>query len=120
MQDNIEQNKKLTEQEPLVGFAQTCLKSKDNILVRDLAKIACDQGINVGEKRLFKKLREWNMLMSKNTPYQRFVDQGVFVVIESNYETPYGTKLALTTKVTPKGQVYIIEKLRKLNEKGEI
>jgi anti-repressor protein len=105
---------KLKEQEPLVTFADTCLKSKDNILVRELAKIANDEDINIGEKRLYNKLRSWKIIMPDSTePYQQYVDKGYFVVEEKPIDTSYGVKLIKTTKVTPKGQVYIIERLKK-------
>ena len=104
---------KVEEQKPLVTFAETALKSKDNILVRQLAKIAKDEGIEIGEKRLYNKLRSWKIIMPNSTePYQQYVDKGYFVVEEKPIDTPYGVKLVRTTKVTPKGQVYIIERLK--------
>ena len=104
---------KVEQQKPLVTFAETALKSKDNILVRQLAKIAKDEGIETGEKRLYNKLRSWKMIMPNSTePYQQYVDKGYFVVEEKPIDTPYGVKLTRTTKVTPKGQVYIIERLK--------
>lgn len=113
-QKRLEVENRLKEQEPLVLFAGTCLKSKDNILVRELAKIAKDEGIEIGEKRLYNKLRNWKIIMPNSTePYQQYVDKGYFVVEEKPIDTPYGVKLARTTKVTPKGQVYIIERLKK-------
>lgn len=113
-QKRLEAENRLKEQEPLVLFADTCLKSKDNILVRELAKIAKDEGIEIGEKRLYNKLRSWKIIMPNSTePYQQYVDKGYFVVEEKPIDTPYGVKLTRTTKVTPKGQVYIIERLKK-------
>jgi len=113
-QKRLEVENRLKEQEPLVLFAGACLKSKDNILIRELAKIANDEGIEVGEKRLYNKLRSWKIIMPNSTePYQQYVDKGYFVVEEKPIDTPYGVKLTKTTKVTPKGQVYIIERLKK-------
>lgn len=113
-QKRLEVENRLKEQEPLVLFADTCLKSKDNILVRELAKIAKDESIEIGEKRLYNKLRSWKIIMPNSTePYQQYVDKGYFVVEEKPIDTPYGVKLTRTTKVTPKGQVYIIERLKK-------
>lgn len=108
LKSNIEESK------PLVLFAETALKSKDNILVRQLAKIAQDEGLDIGEKKLYNKLRYWKMIMPSSTePYQSAMNSGYFVVEENNIDTPYGVKLSRTTKVTPKGQIYIIEKLKK-------
>ena len=105
----------LDKQKPQVEFAETVQKSCDNILMRDLAKLMCDQEINVGEKRLYRLLRENRVLMDDNSPYQSYVDRGYFKVREGAYSTKYGTiKLNNTTLVTPKGQVWLVNKVRKL------
>lgn len=105
--------KQIEEQKPLVSFAETCIASKDSVLVRDVAKIASKKGVNIGEKRLYRKLREWKMIMKESTePYQAYIDRGYFEVVQGGKETSYGNILYKTTKVTPKGQVYIIEKLK--------
>lgn len=106
---------KIEEDKPLVTFSNTILKSSDNILVRELSKVAYEQGMNIGEKKLYKKLREWNYIMQNSTePYQSALNQGLFVLQESSFTTPYGVvRITKTTKVTPKGQVFIIEKLKK-------
>ena len=104
----IEKNK------PLVTFAERCLSSKDSILVRELAKLATDEGYVIGEKKLYAKLREWGLILKHNTePSQRAMDSNLFEVIKRIKSTPYGEKQLHTTKVTPKGQVYIIERLLK-------
>ncbi len=105
--------KQIEEQQPKVLFAETCLKSGDSILVRGLAKIACTEGIEIGEKRLYKKLREWGLLMSDNEPYQRYIGSGYFEVIERPYNAYDGVHLSKTTKILPKGQAYIINRLKK-------
>jgi anti-repressor protein len=104
----------IEEQKPLVGFAETCLKSNDNVLMRELSKVAKDEGIEIGQNRLYDKLREWGLIMKGSTePYQYGMERNWFVVEEKSVNTPYGVKLTRTTKVMPKGQVYIIEKLKK-------
>ncbi|OSA92825.1 UNVERIFIED_ORG: hypothetical protein B2H93_13440 [Clostridium botulinum] len=107
--------KQIEEDKPMVEFTKTVLKSSDNILVRQLSKIAQEQGMNIGEKKLYNKLREWGYILKSSTePTQKAMNQALFVVEEKSYNTPYGTtKLNRTTKVTPKGQIFIIEKLRK-------
>ena len=102
----------IEEQKPLVNFAETVTKSCDNILMRDMAKLCCDQNIGIGEKRLYKILRNNEVLMRDNTPYQSYIDRQYFVVKESTFNTPYGEKLSKTTLVTPKGQIWIIGKLK--------
>lgn len=108
----LEEEKKRNE--TLVTFANRCLTSKDSILVRELAKIITDEGYNIGEKRLYKKLREWGLILKYNTePSQKGMDLELFEVLQRTKDTPYGEKLIKTTKVTPKGQVYITERLLK-------
>ena len=112
-QEKILLAEKIEQDKPLVTFAETALKSSDNILVRELAKILCDEGINVGERRLYTWLRAKKLIMSNSTePYQSALDKGIFVREEKAISTPYGKKLVFTTKVTPKGQVYITEKYK--------
>lgn len=107
---------KIEEDKPLVEFGKTVLKSNDNILVRELAKIACTEGIKIGERTLYKKLREWKLIIPASTePYQKYINAGYFVVEEKPFVTPYGDRLAHVTKITPKGQIAIINKLKKEN-----
>lgn len=103
----------LEKQKPLVAFAETCAASQDSILVRELAKICSKQGINIGEHRLYRRLRAWKMIFPHSTePYQEYVDRGYFEVTQTAKETAKGTRLFKTTRVTPKGQIYIISRLK--------
>lgn len=52
---------KIEEDRPKVTFAERVMKSGDNILVRELAKIISDEGFTIGEKRLYTQLRKWDM-----------------------------------------------------------
>ena len=110
----IELAETIEKQKPLVEFAETCKVSKDNLLVREVAKIISKQGFKIGEKKLYSKLREWGVIMKNGTePYQRAVDNG-YIEVEENYKRVYGeVRLFKTSKITPKGQIYIINKLRK-------
>lgn len=101
-------------QKPLVAFAETCSASQDSVLVRELAKIASKEGVNIGQNRLYQKLRDWGLIFPHSTePYQEYVDRGYFEVIQSAKETSKGVKTFKTTRVTPKGQIYIVDKLKK-------
>jgi len=116
LQNNVSQlQTALEEQKPLVLFAETCIASNDSLLVREVAKLASKQGIIIGEKRLWQKLREWEVVSPSNEPYQRAFDAGWFETRRGTYNTPYGSEAYSTYKVTPKGQIYIIEKLKKEN-----
>ena len=88
--------------------------SKNSILVRELAKVASKNNIIIGEKKLYKKLREWGLIFKSSTePKQRYIDRGYFEVVEGTRESNSGTFTYKTTRVTGKGQVYIINRLIK-------
>ena len=110
---------KIEEQKPLVDFANKVSDSSNLIDMGKMAKLLKDEHINIGRNRLFEWLRQKEMLMSNNIPYQRYVDGGYFRVRESTYETPYGTKTQQVTKITGKGQIYITERLRKEWDKNK-
>jgi len=106
---------KLIEVKPKVEFAEQVAEADNAILMRDFAKILSKKGVVIGEKKLFKWLRENGYLMKDNMPYQHYVDMGIFCVVETVKEHSYGTKAYRTTRVTGKGQVYLFKKLK---EKG--
>ncbi|MCY8481453.1 phage regulatory protein/antirepressor Ant [Bacillus mojavensis] len=101
-------------QEPLVNFAQSCMAAEKSLLVRELAKLASKNGIMIGEKRLFQKLREWKMIMAnKNEPYQEYIERGFFEIAQGVRQVNGTPKSWLTMRITPKGQAFIINKLKK-------
>lgn len=107
------QSEQIEEQKPQVEFAEHIMKSSDNIKMRDMAKLLCDENINIGEKRLYNLLRDKKVLMIDKSPYQSFVDRGYFYVSENSYTTVYGTTgISSTTLVTPKGQIWLVGKVR--------
>lgn len=109
-------NAKLEEAKPKIVFADAVSASKTSILIGDLAKILRQNGVEIGQKRLFEWLRKNGYLMkngtSKNLPTQRSMEHGLFEVKEHVVVTPSDeNKITRTTKVTPKGQIYFINKL---------
>ena len=82
--------------------------AEDSILVRQLAKVMSKQGMAIGEKELWKKLREWKLVNSKNEPYQRYIDMGIFEIKEG----VKNSHTYRTSRITGKGQVYIIKKYK--------
>ena len=108
---------KIKADEPKVAFAEKVADSSSLIDIGMLSKLAQDEHISIGRNRLFSWLRENEFLQSsdchKNEPYQKYINQGIFEVKEYTYTTPYGEKCSTKTYVTGKGQIYIIEKLRK-------
>lgn len=100
---------------PKAIFADAVASSKSSILVGDLAKLICQNGYQIGQKRLFEWLRNNGYLikngLSYNMPTQRYVEQGLFEIKESNIQNPDGSvRITRTTKVTGKGQVYFVNK----------
>lgn len=115
----IEDNARM---KPKEIFADAVSASHTSILVGDLAKLICQNGYQIGQKRLFDWLRENNFLIkrgsSRNMPQQRFAEQGLFEIKESNLVNPDGSvRITKTTKVTGKGQVYFVNKF--LAQNGE-
>lgn len=117
--DKAEQNEKLNQRieqmRPKEIFADAVATSRTSILIGELAKLISQNGYSIGQNRLFTWLRENGYLIksgtSFNMPMQRYVEQGLFEVKESNVQNPDGSvRITKTTKVTGKGQQYFINK----------
>lgn len=112
----IEQKQARIEQmKPKSIFADAVATSRTSILIGDLAKLICQNGYQIGQKRLFEWLRNNGYLCksgsSRNMPMQRYVEQGLFEVKESNVQNPDGSvRITRTTKITGKGQLYFVNK----------
>lgn len=120
-QKRIEAERTIEQQKPKVVFAESCLVSQDTVLVKEVAKLACNQGIMIGQNRLYKKLRDWGYIQKNNTqPTQRAIESGYFQVLQRSIQTPEGSKLTRTTKVTPKGQLQILNRLQREKEQEAI
>lgn len=110
-----EKQAKIEQMKPKEIFADAVSTSHTSILIGDLAKLICQNGFQIGQKRLFEWMRNNGYLMkggsSRNMPMQRYVEQGLFEVKESNVQNPDGSvRITRTTKVTGKGQVYFVNK----------
>lgn len=99
---------------PKVAFAEAVGNANDTILIRDLAKMLKQNGIDTGEKRLFAWLRANGYLTLQNMPMQRAMDMGLFWVSESVIALPDGDRVRLTTRVTGKGQMYFLDKFKRM------
>ena len=117
--EKAEQNEKLLadnqRMRPKEIFADAVAASKTSILIGELAKLITQNGYEIGQTRMFKYLREHGYLIkdgsSRNMPMQRYVQQGLFEIKESNVQNPDGSvRITKTTKVTGKGQQYFINK----------
>ena len=114
---NVEMQAQIEADRPKVIFADAVAASQTSILVGDLAKLLKQNGIDMGQNRLFEYLRNNGYLMksgsSKNMPTQKSMEMGLFEVKESSLTNPDGSiRITKTTKITGKGQVYFINKLQ--------
>ena len=102
---------------PKVLFANAVSASQTSILIGDFAKLLRQNGLEIGQNRLFIWLRENGFLINRkgdswNMPTQRSMDRGLFEIKERTHHEPNGTiRISKTTKITGKGQVYFMEKL---------
>jgi len=103
---------------PKIVFADAVSVSKTTILVGELAKILKQNGIDVGQNRLFKWLRQNGYLISRkgtdyNVPTQKSMELGLFEIKETCVTHSDGhTSINKTSKVTGKGQIYFINKFK--------
>lgn len=105
----------IDELKPKALFADAVSVSKNTCLVGELAKLMRQNGVDIGQNRLFERLRHDGYLgrhgRNHNVPTQRAVELGLFVSIERLISHPDGhTTLQRTPMVTGKGQRYFIEK----------
>lgn len=104
----------LEAQKPKVLFADAVGASDGTCLVGELAKMLTQAGYTVGQNRLFRQLRDDGFLgkvgQNRNVPLQRWLEQGLFRIKETAITHPDGhVTLNRTTKVTGKGQRYLID-----------
>lgn len=111
-----DRNKQIAAMHPKALFADAVSASKTSILVGDLAKLLKQNGVDVGQKRLFQWLRNNGYLIKQqgtswNMPTQRAMELGLFEVKETTITHSDGhISVSKTVKVTGKGQVYFINK----------
>lgn len=109
-------DKQIEEMKPKVVFADAVATSHTSILVGELAKILKQNGIDMGQKRLFAWLREKGYLIKRqgtdyNMPTQKAMELGLFEIKEGSYVNGSGVNITTKTpKVTGKGQQYFINK----------
>lgn len=112
----IDLQERIALDKPKVLFADAVSASHTSILVGDLAKLLRQNGVDIGQNRLFTWLRENGFLISRkgdswNSPTQYSMDMELFEVKERTHQEPDGSvRITRTTKVTGKGQQYFINK----------
>ena len=106
---------KVEKDKPKVLFADAVAASHTSILIGDLAKLIRQNGVEVGQNRLFQWLRDNGYLCSTgeryNLPTQKSMELKLFEVKETTISNPDGSiRITRTTKVTGKGQAYFVNK----------
>lgn len=108
--------RKVEQDKPKVLFAESVASSKNDMLIGELAKLIKQNGVDIGEKRLFAWMRNHGYLISRkgtdyNAPTQKAMELGLFRVKETAITHSDGhVTISRTTKVTGKGQQYFINK----------
>lgn len=108
---------KVEQDRPKVLYAESVEVSTTTILIGELAKLLKQNGIDMGQNRLFRQLRKDGFLGTKgeyyNMPTQRSMDLGLFEIKSRTINNPDGSsRITRTTKVTGKGQIYFINKYK--------
>ena len=114
-QQIAEQQRRIVELEPKARFADAVAASDDTCLIGELAKMLLQNGIPVGQNRLFRLLRAEGYLgksgSNRNMPTQRAMELGLFRIKETTVTHADGhTTVSRTSKVTGKGQRYFIDR----------
>lgn len=108
----VQAEEKIALDAPKVLFADCVSQADTDILVGELAKLLKQNGMDIGQNRLYDRLRQEGFIMKNSTiPTQRAMELGLFRVIERSIMQPNGTtRITQTTKVTGKGQQYFVNR----------
>lgn len=105
---------KIEADKPKVLFSEAVSASNKSILVRELAKLITQNGYQIGEKQLYERLRKAGYLCSSGESYnqhtQTYMNMGLFHLKKTSVICDGESKVYTVTKVTPKGQIYFINK----------
>lgn len=112
--ENKRKEEQLEEQKPKVVFAEAIVGSQTSCLIGELAKLICQNGYDIGEKRLFAWMRANHYLGTTgeyyNIPYQKYIEMGLFDLKRNVHSQNGHMVTTVTPKVTGKGQQYFINK----------
>lgn len=109
LEQKIEEDKPFTEHGRCVADASNCID------FNEFAKIT-HKDFGLGRNKLFALLREKGILNAENIPYQKYINAGLFKVIQTKKETQYGVKTFAKTIITGKGQCQLFKLLKKLSD----
>lgn len=105
--------KQMEQDKPKVLFADSVTASSSSILIGELAKLIKQNGVDIGQRRLFEWMRTNGYLIKRkgseyNLSTQRSMEQGLMEIKETSVVHTGYTTISKTPKVTGKGQVYFI------------
>lgn len=109
LEQKIEEDKPFTEHGRCVADASNCID------FNEFAKIT-HKDFELGRNKLFALLREKGILNAENIPYQKYINAGLFKVIQTKKESQYGVKTFAKTIITGKGQCQLFKLLKKLSD----
>jgi len=120
--DIVELNERKSEQlkldKPFSNFGKSVANSSESIPVCDYAKVLNNYGIKIGRNKLFNLLRKNGFLIkagrSKNSPFQRYINMGIFEIKETVLTSIKGDLLVTTYLITGKGQIYLLDKIKNI------
>ncbi len=121
-EQKLKLEQQLQDAQPKVIFADAVSVSKTTILIGDLAKLLKQNGIDIGQKRLFEWLRKNKYLISRagadyNSPTQYSMERGLMEIKEGSHVHSDGhVSITKTPKITGKGQQYFINKFLVKNQ----
>nr|DAP53478.1 MAG TPA: repressor domain protein [Caudoviricetes sp.] len=114
LEENKKQKDLLEYQEPLAVLGDAVMEYDDDITIRELSKILCQNGVDTGEVRLRDQFKVEKYLNQDGLPSQRSIENGWLAIAKRSYEHPkYGMQISRKAMVTPKGQKYFVNKFLK-------
>ena len=110
-QNLIDMQKQLEAQQPSVDFARQIASSKGSVKVGEFAKMLYGRNLVIGRDRLFAWLYAKKFLMNSSTPYQKYMNKGIFEVVSGSVKGSTTGRIWKMVKITAKGVVFLTEKI---------
>jgi anti-repressor protein len=110
--------KQIQSDKPYTKFGKAITTSDKGILIGEFSKLLKNDGIDIGQNKLFGWMRLNGYLISrglrKNQPLQKYVERGLFIIKETIMHVDGEKKIQITPLITGKGQLYFLNKLKRL------
>jgi phage antirepressor YoqD-like protein len=110
-EDNQRISAELETARPKVAFADAIEGTKKSVRVGDFAQVVRNSGVPMGQKRLFRWLRDHGYLRNNNIPYQKYLDMGWFEVVEKERYSDNGPVPYFQTRITGRGQIALTRRI---------